>query len=166
MHLRLLPLLTITALAVAACSSQPTAEMSEAASIRGDGERYASITRAGAPFYQYGPAQPSGPDFYLNRGDLVRQVRRESGFSQVQLESGQTGYVANKYLANAPAPPPPPAPQVETVETQRTHRTQRTRQVITTAEPAAPPRSRPSAQPAPAFRLGSSQEAEAPIRFR
>lgn len=153
--MRTLPLLLVTALALAACSSQRTAEPGSGSAVQtgnlAGGELYASITRAGAPFYQYGPAQPSGPDFHLDRGDLVKLVRKESGFSQVQLEGGQNGYIANSYLAAADAPSPPPAPAVEMAET--------------VALPSEPSRSPQPPSPTPVFRLGTSQEVE-PIRFR
>ena len=55
-----------------------------------------------APFFSKGPAQAKGPDLMLANGDEVEVLRKEFGFSFVQLEGGQTGYVANDALVTAP----------------------------------------------------------------
>ena len=55
-----------------------------------------------APFFSKGPAQAKGPDAMLANGDEVEVLRKEFGFSFVQLEGGQTGYVANDALVTAP----------------------------------------------------------------
>lgn len=148
---RLSPILL--ALAVAACSSQPKADPGEAGKpvvvaqkvteqVAQQGEeKYVAVTRDGAPFYQYGPAQPTGPDHYLPKGEVVRCVRQESGFSQVELEMGQTGYIANRYLADAPAPAPPLIPAEFFIE----------EAPLPPAGSAADPQ---GADLAPAFRLG------------
>ncbi len=61
------------------------------------------------PFFIYGPAQSRGADFALPKDTQVTMLKREFGYSQVRMASGQTGYVANDDLA--PAPERPPAPK-------------------------------------------------------
>ncbi len=61
------------------------------------------VVRDRAPFYRYGPAQPGPPDARLDLDNRVRLLRREFGFSLVQIGTLQTGYVANEMIA--PAPP-------------------------------------------------------------
>jgi hypothetical protein len=61
------------------------------------------------PFYLHGPAQGNGSDRTLAKGDEVQVVRKEFGFSFVQLEDGKKGFVANEELAVAP-PRPSPTP--------------------------------------------------------
>jgi len=62
------------------------------------------------PFYSYGPAQSSGPDFALTHGARVTMLSYEYGFSHVAVEgTGQSGYVATDDLAPA-APLPAPSP--------------------------------------------------------
>lgn len=59
-----------------------------------------------APFYSLGPGQGRGPDASLQRGERVKILRREFGFSFVEIKDGRTGYVANEEIA--PAPPREP----------------------------------------------------------
>jgi hypothetical protein len=59
-----------------------------------------------APFYTLGPGQERGPDASLQRGERVKMLRREFGFSYVEIKNGRTGYVANEEIA--PAPPREP----------------------------------------------------------
>ena len=61
-----------------------------------------------APFYTLGPGQGRGPDASLQRGERVRMLRREFGFSYVEIKDGRAGYVANEEIA--PAPPREPEP--------------------------------------------------------
>jgi hypothetical protein len=58
------------------------------------------------PFYRLGPQQGRGPDASLRTGTRVKMLRREMGYSLVQLEDLRTGYVANENLAVAPPRPP------------------------------------------------------------
>lgn len=62
------------------------------------------------PFYRNGPMQARGADSALPADTRVKLIRREMGFSLVQLEDTRSGYVANENMA--PAPPRPPAPPV------------------------------------------------------
>ncbi|MDP9292795.1 MAG: hypothetical protein M3O82_10600 [Verrucomicrobiota bacterium] len=63
-----------------------------------------------SPFYKFGPAQAAGPDSMLAKNDHVWMVRREFGFSRVETEDGQFGYVATEDLKIAPPPEPTPTP--------------------------------------------------------
>ena len=53
-----------------------------------------------------GPQQGRGPDASLRNDTRVKLLRREMGFSLVQLEDLRTGYVANENMAVAPPRPP------------------------------------------------------------
>src|SRR5207302_10998678 len=56
------------------------------------GERYA-VNTSRTQFYKYGPAQATGPDFALYKGQQVTMLRRAFGYSQVTTDDGQAGYV-------------------------------------------------------------------------
>jgi hypothetical protein len=58
-----------------------------------------------AQFFRLGPQQAGGADLSLRTGELVMLQRKEFGYSRVQLEDGQVGYMANEDLQ--PAPPEP-----------------------------------------------------------
>jgi hypothetical protein len=55
-----------------------------------------------APFYSLGPGQERGPDTSLRRGERVKMLRREFGFSYVEIDGGRNGYIANEEIAPAP----------------------------------------------------------------
>lgn len=55
-----------------------------------------------APFYSLGPGQERGPDASLKRGERVRMLRREFGFSYVEIQDGRVGYIANEEILPAP----------------------------------------------------------------
>jgi len=57
------------------------------------------------PLYRFGPQQPGGPDVALKSGARVKLLRREMGYSFVQIEDKRTGYVANENIAVAPPRP-------------------------------------------------------------
>lgn len=106
MHRRL-PYLLIF-LALVGCANQtPPVASSEAASKTAakageSTEVHYVISAKYAPFYQYGPAQRTGPDLGLVYGDSLMLVKRESGFSRVRLDDGRDGYVANDLMKEAP----------------------------------------------------------------
>ncbi|MGC3990123.1 MAG: hypothetical protein QM796_10675 [Chthoniobacteraceae bacterium] len=57
------------------------------------------VTSASAPFYIYGPAQTTGPDFDLKKGDLIEVMRGETGYTYGRAEKrGVLGYVSNADL--------------------------------------------------------------------
>ena len=58
-----------------------------------------------AQFFRLGPQQAGGADLSLRTGEFVMLQRKEFGYSRVQLEDGQIGYMANEDLQ--PAPPEP-----------------------------------------------------------
>lgn len=92
---------------------------------------YVSI-RDHTPLYRYGPQQGGAPEAQVPKGGRVRMLRREFGYSLVQMPDGMTGYVANEDLAPAPPLPEPPAVPAENA-----------------SEPAAPPPLPPVEQPLP-----------------
>lgn len=59
-----------------------------------------------APFYSIGPQQMTGPDASLRLDGIVRLIRREFGYSYVQLEDGRFGYMPSQTIQ--PAPPRAP----------------------------------------------------------
>ena len=59
-----------------------------------------------AQFFRLGPQQAGGADLSLRNGKLVMLQGKEFGYSRVQLEDGQVGYMANEDLQ--PAPPVAP----------------------------------------------------------
>jgi len=61
------------------------------------------------PFYSLGPGQERGPDASLQRGERVKMLRREFGFSYVEINDGRAGYIANEEIAPAPPDKPEPA---------------------------------------------------------
>lgn len=65
------------------------------------------ISAKSSEFYKYGPAQAFGPDSALPRGQRVTLLKREFGYSQIQLADGTTGYVPTEDLKAAPPPPMP-----------------------------------------------------------
>lgn len=69
------------------------------------------ITADFAPFYRLGPQQERGPDASLKTGERVKMLRREFGYSFVQLEDGRSGYIANEEVELAREPAPTEAPR-------------------------------------------------------
>jgi hypothetical protein len=68
-------------------------------------------------FFLHGPAQGNGSDRTLAKGDEVQVLRKEFGYSFVQLSDGQKGYMANEELVIAPpmpSPTPLPSPDAAT----------------------------------------------------
>ena len=60
------------------------------------------VIRDGSPFYSLGPQEARGPTSWLRVQTRVKLLRREMGYSLVQLETLKTGYVANENMAIAP----------------------------------------------------------------
>jgi hypothetical protein len=60
------------------------------------------------PFYSLGPGQERGPDASLQRGERVKMLRREFGFSYVEIPDGRVGYIANEEILPAPKREPEP----------------------------------------------------------
>jgi hypothetical protein len=59
-----------------------------------------------APFYKLGPGQGRGPDASLHRGQRLKMLRREFGYSYVEIPDGRMGYIANEEISPAPASEP------------------------------------------------------------
>ena len=105
-------------LLVSGCASFP-ALFPAAKSAAPKTDRYV-VVASRTPFYRFGPAQPTGPDFNLVAGQPLKLIHREFGFSQVQTDNGQTGYVSTDDIG--PAPPPPPEPPPSRVSRNKTER--------------------------------------------
>lgn len=57
-------------------------------------------------FFRLGPQQAGGADLSLRTNEKVMLLRKEFGYSRVQLENGLVGYMANEDIQPAPEPPP------------------------------------------------------------
>ena len=92
-------------LALNACHStgpDPNAAV-YAAVASGTGDDFKTAVRDKVKMYQSGPQQITGPDAALEKGTLVRMIRKAFGYSLVQTAEGnQLGWVANEDLGSAP----------------------------------------------------------------
>jgi hypothetical protein len=74
-----------------------------AAVASGTGDDFRMAIRDKVKMYQSGPQQMTGPDAVLEKGTLVRTIRKSFGYSLVQTAEGnQLGWVANEDLGLAP----------------------------------------------------------------
>lgn len=89
------------ALLVAACETTPLVPMEH---FVGD----MIVTIDYAQFFRLGPQQAGGADRSLRTNDRVMLLRKEFGYSRVQLEDNQVGYMANEDIR-----PAPPEPKIE-----------------------------------------------------
>lgn len=71
------------------------------------------VIRDQAPLYRLGPQQAAPPEERLAKGDHLRLLRREFGYSFALLDDGQTGYIGNEDIEPAPPSPAPPPPEPE-----------------------------------------------------
>ena len=60
------------------------------------------VTADETAFYKYGPAQANGADMQLKKGREVVMLERHYGYSRVQLEEGDSGYVPTDDIAPSP----------------------------------------------------------------
>lgn len=90
----------IAAAVLAACETTP---LVPAEKFVGD----MVVTVDYAQFFRLGPQQAGGADRSLRTNDRVMLLRKEFGYSRVQLEDNQVGYMANEDIR--PAPPEPKA---------------------------------------------------------
>jgi hypothetical protein len=56
------------------------------------------VDPARAALFKNGPAQGTGPDVSLSKGDRVEVLASERGFSRVRLVDGREGYVSSQAL--------------------------------------------------------------------
>lgn len=91
----------LAALVVAACETTPLVPMDH---FVGD----MVVTIDYAQFFRLGPQQAGGADRSLRANDRVMLLRKEFGYSRVQLDDDQVGYMANEDIR-----PAPPEPKVE-----------------------------------------------------
>jgi hypothetical protein len=107
--IKVVPLRTLVlvagSLALNACHStgpDPNAA-AYAAVASGTGDDFRMAIRDKVKMYQSGPQQMTGPDAVLEKGTLVRTIRKSFGYSLVQTAEGnQLGWVANEDLGSAP----------------------------------------------------------------
>ena len=78
-------------------------QLTYAAVASGTGDDFKTAVRDKVKMYQSGPQQITGPDAVLEKGTLVRMIRKAFGYSLVQTAEGnQLGWVANEDLGPAP----------------------------------------------------------------
>jgi hypothetical protein len=86
--------------------------------LSGTTEGWYAVSASQTPFYHYGPLQGNGPDMQLPHDAIMKVIRPSFGYVKVQLQGGQSGYVANEDIRPASAalvaeklvPPPTPSP--------------------------------------------------------
>jgi hypothetical protein len=100
-------------------------------------------------FFRYGPAQASGPDQVLVKGEKLTLVKREFGYSRVHLGDGRSGYVATEDIAPAP---PPAAPSSSPSLARKPAGERRRGQSPKVSSESAPPLPLPE-PPGPSFRF-------------
>jgi hypothetical protein len=113
MKLRCLTPIGAVALLAAGCASSIKLN-----ALSGTTNTWYSVAANQTPFYRYGPQQGSGPDSQLPRDSIMKVIRPSFGYVKVQLQDGESGYVASEDIrAAAPtlvaeklAPPATPAP--------------------------------------------------------
>ena len=113
-----------------------------------------TITRSFTPFYSERPVEGATTDISLSEKTRVKLLRKETGYSRVQLEDSREGYVANKNMVVAP-PGSQDRPFGSTVEESRP-KPRRKKRIIRAAAPTPTPVSQ-GEQPRP-----SPQEVTAP----
>ena len=114
-------------LALAACAGGCNTAQKIGALSRTTGGWY-SVAANQTSFYHYGPQQGNGPDQQLPKDAIMKVIRPSFGYVKVQLQTGESGYVASEdiRLASAalvaeklaPPPPEPPAPLIANHEEQ------------------------------------------------
>ena len=67
------------------------------------GEDYKATKRDKVPMFRAGPQQLTAADRLLEKGALVRVMRTTFGYSLVQIESGELGWVPSEDLTTAQA---------------------------------------------------------------
>lgn len=95
---------------MAGCTTPKNAPAGQRPAAAPKGNTEWIVIRDFTPFFSLGPAQPSGPDLSLRNGERVILLKKEWGFSRVQISDGRQGYVDNDGLAPAP-PEPKPLPE-------------------------------------------------------
>ena len=114
-----------------------------------------TITRSFTPFYSERPVEGATTDVSLSEKTRLKLLRKETGYSLVQLEDSREGYVANKNMVVAP-PGSQERPFGSTVEESRP-KPRRKKRIIRAAAPTPTPVSQgeqpgtspPAATPAP-----------------
>jgi len=116
-------------------------------------DRY-MVTAERTPFYRYGPAQGSGADSMLLKGQPITMIKRSFGFSQVMTSTGISGYVATDDVGPAPAPSPTPQPKPVPAPDYSDYLPSQPRQPGESVPPRdlEPPMGLPTSEPVPGFR--------------
>lgn len=98
-----------------------------------------TVLRDRTPFYSVGPLQIGGPDELLPAMEVVKLLRKEWGYSVVQLANGRAGYVPNELIipsANAHFP----GDQVDEVQIEEVKKKPRVRkEPVYSGPPVEPP---------------------------
>lgn len=86
--------------------------------LSGTTEGWYAVSSSQTAFYHYGPQQGNGPDTQLPHDAIMKVIRPSFGYVKVQLQDGESGYVASEdirpasaaLVAEKLAPPPTPSP--------------------------------------------------------
>jgi hypothetical protein len=137
---------------VAGCASSGKPRTSAGAS-----DSWYAVAANQTPFYRYGPQQGNGPDMQLPHDSIMKVIRPSFGYVKVQLQDGESGYVASEDIR--PAAPtlvaeklaPPAEPVFPTVASQGEQDPQFR---LDSDDPRliAPPEPLPKVSPTPEFR--------------
>jgi hypothetical protein len=92
----LLPLALVNTLFNTACSSNTPPPSASGVPVR------YIVTAEETPFYKYGPAQANGPDLKLRKGRILIMLDRHYGYSRVETDDNEAGYVGTDDIAPAP----------------------------------------------------------------
>ncbi|MGH8094262.1 MAG: hypothetical protein ACREIF_12455 [Chthoniobacterales bacterium] len=110
-----------------------------------------SVVAEKTPFYHYGPQQGNGPDAQLPKDSIMKIIRPSFGYVKVQLQDGESGYVASEDIRPAAATLvaeklAPPTPQALASQSGEFGLDSNDPRLI------APPEPLPESSPTPAFR--------------
>lgn len=88
--------------ALSGCATTSQGDGTGAANNSGTNSDY-WVTSDFTPFFRMGPQQPSGPDQSLKKETRLTLSRKSYGYSEVILEDGTSGWVANDDIRPIPA---------------------------------------------------------------
>ena len=155
--MKLAPFLTLT-LSASLLAGCATSKKADATATGNKKEDWYAVVAPQTPFYHYGPQQGSGPDSQLSKDSIMKVIRPSFGYVKVQLQDGQSGYVASEDIRPAPPQlvseklaPPPADPIVASHDTSSQDGEQFT---LDSTDPrlVAPPEPLPEPSPIPDFR--------------
>jgi hypothetical protein len=99
-----LPLVLFVIAILSSCSGPVDPRRAGATAVAAaTGQDYQVAAVDQVPLYIYGPQQLGMPNLYLKQNTPVRVIRSQLGYTEVQTEEGQVGWVPSEDLAARPA---------------------------------------------------------------